>query len=185
MSSSLRFSFFSSLIFYMFLFYSTNASNISYTPSKLAVDFCNEAQHPQNCLIALKADPQISNVSNYLHLSSIILNLAIANTTLNRNYMEDVAQRKESKSDYVNILNFCIQEYDGANLSFISALMELKSGDGLASYDAKKASDGGYDCYTQFKMVKYPIPPEIKKFVNDLYFFSLLGFDAVNKVGST
>lgn len=144
---------------------------------KEAVDYATKGTLSYgSCLEALESDSRTRSASDLKDLAKIALQLALANATASKAYIDDLL-----KKNHTAAIEKCFSLYKFVVGSFWSALQELDEDVMTANYDVKIAGDDASACENELLSGGVKVP-EISRRNNDVQLYSSIGFVITNKL---
>ncbi|KAJ4701073.1 Pectinesterase inhibitor domain containing protein [Melia azedarach] len=160
----------------------TNAITLN-SPSNLVDGICRKTLNYADCVSALQLDSLTLSTSDLNALARIALEIAVANTTNSKAFIQELAESKSTKPSLKRALKLCVWAYEGSVASFNSAKSELDEDISSANYDAKVAGDGAVTCETVLNSTEADEPTEIKARNYFLSLYSNIGSVITDKLG--
>ncbi|KAJ4701074.1 Pectinesterase inhibitor domain containing protein [Melia azedarach] len=160
----------------------TNAITLN-SPSSLVANVCRKTINYAECVPALQLDSRTPSTSDLKALARIALEIAVANTTNSKAFIQELAESKSTKPSLKPALRQCVWAYEGSVASFNSAKSELDEDISSANYDAKVAGDGAVTCETVLNSTEADELTEIKARNYFLSLYSNIGSVITDKLG--
>ncbi|XP_004496447.1 uncharacterized protein [Cicer arietinum] len=145
----------------------------------LVVTICKGATDRAACENILGSNSEISHAKSFSQLSKEVLEFAYNQAVEGQNFLKGLAQANNCPA-----LTQCAHfDYDGAVMSFKSALAELTEDPQTANYDAKVAGDGPSQCDRGLASAQI-VNPEVTALNRQILLLSEFAFLATSQLSS-
>ena len=147
-------------------FHSPSQTNAS---TEIVEGVCNQTIDYANCLKALGSDSRTPKASNLKDLAKVALELAVANATESKAYIDYLLDKNRTAP-----IKVCSYWYKLVVASFRSALTELEEDVRTANYDVKIAGDDSNYCENALVSAGVQVP-SISTRNNHMKLYSSIG----------
>lgn len=128
--------------------YAPSPSPTAHSTPELVEHVCSQTDVYEFCMKALRSDRRTASAPDLLAIAKIALDLAAANATNVRKYIEGMVKRRNmiKPAALKAALEKCVSWYDAVFYSFRSSLAEVEIDAMTANYDAMVAGDYVLSC---------------------------------------